>query len=113
MITYNIPDDKILKYLLNSNHPQGRSKAKFFINRGFAFQNPHQLREALLRQSLTATLVQTMPHPDGEKLIYKCVVAAPDGTQPCLITVWIRSLIGSAGGHRPNQRLVTAYPDSL
>jgi hypothetical protein len=27
--------------------------------------------------------------------------------------VWIRSLIGSSGGHRTNQRLVTAYPDSL
>lgn len=54
-----------------------------------------------------------MPHPEGEKLIYKCMVAAPDGTQPCIRTVWIRSVIRSAEGRRTNQRLVTAYPDSL
>lgn len=113
MINYAISDDKILKYLLNLDHPQGRSKARFLINRGFSFQNPHQLREALQRHPLTATLVQQIPHPDGEKLTYKCVVAAPDGTQPCLTTVWIKSLSGSAGGGITSQRLVTAYPDTL
>jgi hypothetical protein len=113
MIIYVISDDKILKYLLNLDHPQGRSKARFLINRGFAFHNPQQLREALQRHPVTATLVQQIPHPDGEKLIYKRMVAAPDGTQPCLTTVWIRSVIRSAEGHFTNQRLVTAYPDSL
>ncbi|MCX7316472.1 MAG: hypothetical protein NTZ22_06505 [Hyphomicrobiales bacterium] len=74
MIIYVISDDKILKYLLNLDHPQGRSKARFLINRGFVFNKPQQLREALQRHPVTATLVQQIPHPDGEKLTYKCMV---------------------------------------
>lgn len=97
-----IHPDKILKYLLNSGHPQGAAKARFFFQTGFDAERPKVLEAALLKHPQTARLIKQQSHVDGTLLIYECALEAPRGPQ-CVRTVWL----AEQGGET---RLITAYP---
>ncbi len=94
--------DKVQKYILNSEHPQGAAKARFFLKIGFGVEKPMILEAALLRHSETARLIKQEPHVDGTLLIYECALDAPTGPQ-CIRTVWLAEQEGQI-------RLITAYP---
>lgn len=44
-----VEDNKLYKYLLNPNHPDGKSKARFYERIGYTFDNGEQPRVELLR----------------------------------------------------------------
>lgn len=99
-----IQENKIIDYLLNEKHPQGKAKAKFFQERGFSRNNWRLLHDSLARHPETARLVNIdRGGRFGEKRSYDCAIQSPDGRNPCIRTVWME--IG------PGQwTLITAYP---
>ena len=83
-----IADQKITDYLLNSEHERGKSKAKFFLGRGFTKDNIDAFRNALKRHAIEHDVLEKPATEFGEKYIVKCELATPDLKNPCIITVW-------------------------
>jgi len=96
---------KLADYLLSSSHPDGKGKAKFFIQFGFATANPEMLEASLRKHGLTQPVVEVKTTEHGVKFILECTVPSPDGRNPCIRSVWIVD----TGKTAP--RLVTAYPN--
>jgi hypothetical protein len=71
-----VPDAKLVKYLLDPSHPEGRSKAEFFLRLGFTREQPDILRRALLEVA-AHTHMQEVIFPYGVKYteVYGCWVA--------------------------------------
>ncbi|WP_326490741.1 DUF6883 domain-containing protein [Thermus caliditerrae] len=100
-----VPRSKLTEYLLNPRHPEGGSKARFFLSRGFPVDAPEVLELALLLHAQAAQEVQRRPglYGDGEVLILRGPLVCPTG--PVLLqSVWYR------GEGEDTFRLVTAYP---
>ncbi len=100
----NVEVDKVRAYLLNREHAEGGSKAKFFINRGFAPDEPAVMIEALLTHGQNQPVVETNDTKFGKKFVVQCQIETPDGRNPCIVSVWI------VEGEAP-PRLVTARPN--
>lgn len=99
-----IEQAKIVCYLLSREHPEGGSKAKFFLRCGFTVQDWEGMADALRHHARSNPVVRTVEFPYGRKYTLDCAVPTPDKRNPCIRTVWeIRS-----GDSRP--RLLTAYP---
>lgn len=100
-----VPWTKLTEYLLNPRHPEGGSKARLFLAKGFSPQAPEVLEEALLRHALQAEEVTRRPgfRGQGEVLVLRGPVACPKGSL-LLQSVWYR------GEGEEDFRLVTAYP---
>ncbi len=100
-----IPIHKIRLYLLNPDHPQGREKARFFLQFGFSLNNFEALEASLKAHPFEAKLITSEKTPDGQsKLIFECEINVPNGRRPCIRSVWIEE---------PDTtilRLVTANP---
>ena len=95
---------KIVDYLLNLNHAQSGSKARFFIARGFAVSQWQQLHDALVAQGQNNTVTKVIATPYGIRNQVDCYCPTPDGTNPCIRSVW---------EIRPDDRcprLLTAHP---
>ena len=54
-----VPEAKITLYLLNTQHPKGHSKAKFFMQFGFFVAQWKQLADALFDHAQTHAVVKT------------------------------------------------------
>ena len=100
-----IPGDKVVKYLLNTDHPKGGSKARFFRRFGFSVERPLEFAEALFAQAKGALLFERYPTEFGVEMV-ECVgrITTPSGRRPWIRTVW---LVKDAD----NAALVTAVPD--
>jgi hypothetical protein len=112
MIGLNLPNSsavkiderKITAYLLNPAHPKGRSKAKFFIERGFQLGRWEELADALRHHAKHNRVVHTKSTFFGVHYALDCNVPTPDQSSPCIRTVWeVRS-------DDPHPRLITAHP---
>ncbi len=99
-----LEDQKITNWLLNLSNPKSAGKAKFFISRGFSIANWMVLKIALLEHPQKNQVNGQMPGKHGEKYKITCSLTTPDGTNPCVISIWI---IQPAD---PFPRFVTAYP---
>lgn len=102
-----VEEAKIVGYLLNPDHPQGGAKARFFLARGVPVGQWQVLRDLMLEHARNNPVTRVREHPGGRARLFQldCAVAMPDGSTPCIRTVWeIR-----ADPSRP--RLVTAYPN--
>ncbi|RDI94511.1 hypothetical protein DV704_11535 [Meiothermus sp. QL-1] len=100
-----VPRAKLTEYLLNPKHPEGGSKARFFIALGFSPGAPEALEEALLRHAAEAEEVARRPGFLGQGLVL--VLRGPlrsPGRQVLLQSVWYHEEEGAAA------RLATAYP---
>ena len=95
---------RISGYLLSGSHLVGRAKALIFNNLGYDISNPAQLELGLLNIADQWDVVQTMNSEYGTKYIVDGILAAPNGSEFSLRTVWITD----AGETRA--RFVTAYP---
>lgn len=83
-----IADAKITAYLLNVDHPEGGSKARYFLRRGFSPETPEPFIEALLRHCVKANLAQTVRTEFTVKYVYEAPRPAPDGQCPLIRSVW-------------------------
>jgi Domain of unknown function (DUF6883) len=100
-----LDDRKITQYLLSTTHPTGASKAKFFISFGFSPGNWAELKSALLHHPQNNPVTNQVISPFGQKFEVSCSLVAPDGRNPCIISVWIIE------PPDPNPRFITAYPN--
>ena len=94
---------KLTKYLLSLDHPEGKGKAKFFIQHGFNPSEWEVLRTSLLNHGATHPVVLVETSDFGAKYVLECSVVSPDDRNPCIRSVWIVE----PGQSSP--RLVTAY----
>ena len=99
-----VPENKILQYLLNLNHPGGQNKARFFARFGFTQKTIYEFKNALLeicRDNQVLTVITTQ---FGSKYIIEGKLKTPDGRNPIITTVWI------VENNSKIPKLVTAYP---
>jgi hypothetical protein len=94
---------KARDYLLNVNHRDGGPKARFFIAKGFSVDAWRAFAEAVLHHPIDNPIQATEATEFGLKVMVRCRLRTPNGSDPCILMVW---LVEDAGTHR----LVTAYP---
>ena len=94
---------KITDYLLSPSHPDGRSKAAFFMRFGFKVQDWEVLAEALRAVAARHPATAVVESAHGARYTVDGPLHAPDGRAPLVRTVWIVEP-GSA------PRLITAHP---
>ncbi len=99
-----VDEKKILYYLLNLSHPDGQSKARFFLARGFRLDAWDVFRAALISQGQNNTVTKVVENAWGTRYQVDCHCPTPDGANPCIRSVWQLE----AGEAAP--RLLTAYP---
>ena len=105
-MNWYIAPDKILRYLLSATNPKSASKNRFFRTMGFDPEKWEIIRDALAQHPTTAELgpIDTSSSY-GEKRVFRCNIVTPNGRNPCILTVWMRS----AGRFE----FIAAYPQSL
>lgn len=99
-----IPESKIIDYLLALGHPEGGPKATFFLNWGFTQNEWHILASALIRQANENVYTDVVEGKYGLKYIVIAPIESPAGITPPIKTIW---MIPHDGEH---PRLITAYP---
>lgn len=99
-----IPEDKIVGYLLSSVHRAGKSKAAFFAKHGFAALDWQVLARALREHASGNPVAQTTHNLYGTRYVIDGPMVAPDGTALNMRTVWFIS----RGATVP--RFATAHP---
>ena len=95
---------KVTDYLLSTDHPDGKSKAKYFIEHGFVINQPDSLARSLIKHGQTQPVIKESVSEFGKKFILECQCETPNGRNPCIRSVWIVEI----GTLEP--RLVTAFP---
>jgi len=98
-----IPEAKLLGYLLSETHPEGQGKASFFRRLGYSSAAPHVLRQALIRLIATAEVSDLVRTMHGTKYVVDGYLGE-GGTRALVRTIWIIHAEGKA------PRFVTAYP---
>lgn len=99
-----VEQKKIVEYLLNPAHPDGASKAKFFLARGFGAAQWQTMQTALQAQGNRNLVTKVTLHPWGARYQVDCHCPTPDGINPCIRTIWE---LASASAY---PRLLTALP---
>lgn len=95
---------KVVDYLLSADHPDGRSKAAFFLDFGFDDANWQALAEALRDHGADHEVTDAKASDHGVLYCVDGRLATPDGRNPLARTVWLIE----QGSRAP--RLITAYP---
>lgn len=99
-----IPDPKLSGYLLDIDHPFGRSKALFLNSLGFRRNQPEVLRRALLQHAADNAVSSFQQTPFGAKYLIEGRISGPTGTAAAIRSIWFIE----TSERRP--RFVTAYP---
>ena len=94
-------------YLLNSNHPQGAAKAKFFKSVGFSDGNMEVFIAALRTHATQNKIADVVIHPYGVKTVIDCFMPTPSGKAYCIRSVWNDHKDGAP------PKLITAHPLSV
>ena len=100
-----LDDAKITHYLLDLSHPLGGGKARFFLARGFTQAKWTELKAALLDHPQQNQISSQTTNRHGESYVISCSLVTPDGTNPCVLSVW------DIQPSDPYPRFVTAYPN--
>lgn len=100
-----IADAKLYRYLLNPNHPEGKSKARFYELIGYTTTNGEQLRSALLSLACLGSVTDVMPNRVGLKYIVVGSISSINGRAYSLLTVW------AVASPDNDPILITAYPN--
>ena len=95
---------KILEYLLSVTHEDGRGKALFLKEFGFASRNWKVLAECLREHGQNNDVSEVIASEFGKRYVVEGPLKTPDGRNPTLRTVWIIE------NHNTIPRLITAYP---
>ena len=95
---------KIVDYLLSADHPDGRSKAAFFLGFGFDDAKWEALAAALRDHGVDHEVTDSKPTDHGVLYCVDGSLRTPDGRSPLARTVWLIETASTA------PRLITAYP---
>lgn len=99
-----IDPEKLRGYLLSTEHPHGRFKARFFGALGFRADRWEELESALRTQHLTQEAERVAAATEGQKFKIRAILVGPDGGAAVVVSIWFV---------RPGDavpRFVTAYP---
>jgi hypothetical protein len=99
-----IPKAKVVEYPLSSTHRAGRGKAGFFSAFGFQVSSWEALADALRQRARDNAVTLSEDTPFGTRYVIEGPLAASNGRQLQVRTVWFID----EGGQVP--RFVTAYP---
>jgi len=99
-----VPESKIVRYLLNSTHRSGKSKAQFFLRHGCTLEKWSELAAALRQHGSENEITRREQTPLGERFVIDGPLELPDRSIALLRVVWFVE----AGETIP--RLATAYP---
>lgn len=72
-----ISKEKIVRYLLNLDHPDGASKARVLGHAGFDSTRPEELEQALREQHLSIDAREGSPSPFGAKYEITQLLSGP------------------------------------
>lgn len=100
-----VPEQKVIGYLLNPEHKDGASKSKFFRKRGFTPDQWAVFAKALQDHGATQPVTSMEETKHGKKFVVECNLDTPDGKNPCILSVWIQT-------KNDPPRLVTAHPNT-
>jgi hypothetical protein len=95
---------KLTDYLMSTDHPRGKDKARFFTQFGFTLRNLDILTQSLKKHAANRSVAQIKNSEFGVKYVLECECETPDNRNPCIASVWIVE----EGSSSP--RFVTAYP---
>jgi len=101
-----VTKSKVLDYLISLGHPEGESKARFFLRWGFKPEDWSILASALVKQANENDYTSVIEGRYGTKYIVVAPIAAPKGSTPPVKTIWI------IAKDEEFPRLITAYPAS-
>lgn len=86
---FTVRKEKITRYLLDLEHPQGGPKARFFLAFGFSIDRPDEMIAALAGHFLDDAPSRRLEEPGKlPKLVFEGTIRAPDGRSPRVRTVW-------------------------
>lgn len=100
----SVSRNKVVNYLLSSEHLQGRHKAAFFSAFGFSASNWKALAFALRRHGVENDVMRQEDTPFGVRYTVEGDLLCADDRRPRVRTIWF------AGKGKSAPRLVTAYP---
>ena len=83
-----IPKRKIVNYLLDLTHPDGRGKAIFFMRFGFTLEKWEQLADALRTHAHEHEVAQVEQSPFGVRYVVEGSLNTADGRNPIVRSVW-------------------------
>jgi len=83
-----ISKEKLVRYLLNLDHPDGPSKARVLAHAGFDSTRPEELEETLREQHLASHAREGGPSPFGAKYEITHVLSGPKASIMAT-SVWI------------------------
>lgn len=108
-----VEEKKIVSYLLNTEHPEGGGKAKYFLARGFVPEHWKVFEKALLVHADTNPVATVRKSTKGYGDLYQvdCTLAMPDGSQACIRSVWdSRRRPASEAGNGAPERIEKRRP---
>ncbi|AYO81238.1 DUF6883 domain-containing protein [Methylobacterium brachiatum] len=85
---FEVDRRKVCLYLLNSNHPRGGAKAKFFIGVGFQPDEVWHLQDALCGHAVMANYRGITVAPFGLRYLFEGPFATARGGMRKLRSVW-------------------------
>jgi hypothetical protein len=102
--------NKIEKYLLNLNHPEGKSKARFFSKFGYSASDCIALQNALLKVACEGKVVkQEYRPPFGTRVTMIGNLESPDQRNPKVQIGWFFDM----NDEQNIPRLITVIPFKL
>src|SRR6056297_2333952 len=101
-----VPESKIVDYLLSPVHPEGGPKARFFLEYGFTAEAWSLLASALIKQVNENDYANAEKGRHGTKYLVVASIESPKGATTAVKTIWMIA----EGTQHP--RLITAYPAS-
>ena len=99
-----IAETKIVYYLLDLSHPDGSSKARFFIGHGFNRDKWQELAAALKIHAQICPVAGVELSPFGTRYVVEGELNTPDQRNPQIRAVWF------INSNDDKPRFVTAYP---
>ncbi len=101
-------DKKFVEYLLNNNHPEGGSKAKFFNDTlGYNQENSKELFDSIVKSIKGAKPTKTITTPYGVKHNFKVEIEGAKGIKTKANVV----VVVQKDKRRITYKIVTVYPD--
>ena len=101
--TIVVEKSKVVKYLLNIDHPDGFSKARIFIRFGFHPENWEDFVVNVKLHAKQAKVIKDLETAFGRKIVLKGILETPSQRKLTVMSVWMVAL--------KTPILVTLYPE--